>query len=79
MGITPQALARERGLQRVGAYALSNAGRMPRRQHPDFGESTRERSDRLRQPVGPAQLRQVNDPGDGLAGAVPQYTYGQLT
>jgi len=43
--------------------------------HPDLGETSRERPERLRQPV---QLSQVMQPDDGLFGALPTYVAGQL-
>jgi hypothetical protein len=41
--------------------------------HPDYGESTRERNERLHRPV---TLVQAGDPDDGLHGAQPAYRLG---
>ena len=68
---------RERGMQRLASYALSN--RQPVRPvHPDYSGAG-SRRDALRQPVRAGQLTRVNDYGDGLAGAQPQYSAGMLT
>ena len=40
----------------------------------DFGESSRDRAERLHQPVEAGSLRVLDEPVDGLIGALPRYT-----
>ena len=57
------------------ADILAEAARRQRhRRHMDFGESSRDRAERLHQPVEAGSLRVLDEPVDGLIGALPRYT-----
>jgi hypothetical protein len=76
MGVTVPDATRERDQARTrrDAQVASHVqrGRLPERADQRWDTGTRR--ERLHQPVTPAQLRQVEEPLDGLPGAVPMYT-----
>ena len=66
---------RERARDRANLQYAAALHRQGGRMHPDMAESTRERQARMHRPAVPVQVRA---PDDGLHGAQPQYTAGDL-